>query len=1078
MTSLIAPPLYMRPLALPHSLTPLDETPRSVASDSPAPRQISALKTALGDQCNRRTLVDRLQHIVQTLPAQVRAEASSSLPAVRAQMEATLAARLKSTLMYVCEDSSYPPQPPLPANRLISLDAYLRGWGLTPPTTLEALIDLKDSTARQAQIHPLGNFSGALGWPLAMPGQDQDSLVNFLHSSTRQVPGLPLPEGGTGTLGYLLSGSSVSDADLADPMLALEKLLASPKAQALGEVLQTRLGGVPTPGAGDDYVLTALHLGLDPHDQAAPTRNHIAGFDLASSQYWGQPASAVIDGLGKHLLEQGRVSARTARLGAYLLLARTAPQYLVKDLPAGVTYGSVMWAQLAMAVARIEAQTPGRTLAMGYAQILLAAEQLKSDPALGQAINHDALRDWGVVNGVLRSAAETPSVTEMERVRAAYNHQLSALKTTTTLLQTQIPSRRALALAQLSAAFPDLDPRLFEVKSIQKARLKTGRPGLHPGARSMLDIVMEGGKLKAEEHWVSNDSRLPITAFCSLYERGKLGVADAFKSAFDGAIRAQEEGHQGKVRQLIATLPLEDRKNLEFGKLEFFHTNQYKIAGDLFTPPALHVRGHTLEIKATRNGQVNLYTLDTRRGTIEKENYLLRRRTAPYTDDKLQTREANILARTVVFEPAPGLAQRFVEQAQGAALPDSFNSPRSQAIADLFVKSLDLKNDDLLKEARGITSYDQDSARNEAIGQFFLNLIPLRSAIVNFKKGNVGQGVFDLAVDAVGLLTLGAGKAAHAGKVLGAALSTARHAAKAARFVGATLVEAFNPLSGMGDLLAGGARSALRGARHAAARVTRQFNQLRGAAGRYDLLKAASKTHGEAATGTFKVAGEQVEGGAVLHSGQWYPLDTQTMRLYGRPMDDFTPGARAVDGQLTHLPAAADVVEPVSVKADLGREIGAGAEGTVYESLDGKSVYKDFGPTRWTSAEGRRDMEVVNLNKYYGEGFAELRVEEGRKYIKMGKIDGVDLSKFEKGSLPPSVRPLLDDALAQMEAKDIYHNDLQLKNFMYSQKDNKVYPVDMNGMPGEFMVEGVIDVYQRHAAKLRKDFAALIAPQP
>ncbi|WP_460137368.1 OspG family effector kinase [Pseudomonas sp. S1_E04] len=1077
MTTLIPPAIRTRPMALPNTPAALAEKPESVANTS-VPQPSSALKTALGDHCNRRNLADRLQSLIQTLPAQVRADASLSLPKAREQMETALASRLKSTLMYVCEDSSYPTQPPLAANRFISLEAYLLGCGMTLPSTLEALVELKDSVLRQAQVHPLGNFSGALSWPLAMPSQDQDSLVSFLRSSTSKLPGLPLPEGGKGTLGYLLSGSSVSDADLEKPVVALEKLLASPKAQALGRALQTRLGGAPTPGAGDDYVMTALHLGLDPQSQVAPTRNSVAGFDLAHSQFWGQPASAVMEGLGKHLLEQGRVSARTARLGAYLLLARTAPEYLVKDIPASVTYGSVMWAQLAMAVARIEAHTPGRTLSMGYAEILLSAEQLKTDPALGQAIDYDALRDWGVVNGFLGSAVEAPSANDMERVRAAYNHQLSALKTTSTLLQTAIPSRRTLALAQLAAAFPELDPSLFEVRSIQKARLKKGRPGLHPGLRSMLDIVMEGGKLGAEEHWISNDKRLPITTFCALYEQGKLGVATSFKTAYDKAIRAQEEGHQGKVRQLIATLPLEDRKNLEFGKLEFFHTNQYKIAGDLFTPPTLHVRGHTLEVKTTRNGQVNLYTIDTRRGTIEKENFLLRRRTAPYTASKMEEREANILAKTVLFEPEVGLAQRFLEQPEGTVLPDSFNSSRSQSIADMFVKSLDLKNDDLLKEARGTTSYDQDSARNEAISQFFLNLIPLRSAIVNFKKGNVGQGVFDLAVDAVGLITLGVGKAAHAGKVLGAALSTARQAAKAARFVGAALVEAFNPLSGLGDLLVGGGRLALSGGRYAAAKVTRQLNQLRGTAGSYDLLKAASKQHGEAATGTFKVAGEPVEGGAVLHSGQWYAVDTQTMRLYGRPIDDFVPGARAVDGELTHVPAAAEVVEPVTVKADLGPEIGGGAEGTIYESLDGKSVYKDFGPTLRTSADGRKDMEVVNLNKYYGEGFAQLIIEDGRKYIKMGKIDGVDLSKIEKGSLPPSVRSLLDDALAEMEAKDIYHNDLQLKNFMYSKRDNKVYPVDMNGVPGEFMGPGIIDVYESHANQLRRSFNALIAREP
>jgi predicted Ser/Thr protein kinase len=167
--------------------------------------------------------------------------------------------------------------------------------------------------------------------------------------------------------------------------------------------------------------------------------------------------------------------------------------------------------------------------------------------------------------------------------------------------------------------------------------------------------------------------------------------------------------------------------------------------------------------------------------------------------------------------------------------------------------------------------------------------------------------------------------------------------------------------------------------------------------------------------------------------------------------------------------------QPVAVKADLGPEIGRGGEGVVYTSLDGKSVYKDLGPTRLTSVEGYVDMEVVNLNKYYGEGFAEVLIEDGRKYIKMGKIDGVDLAHVEKGSLPAEARSLLDDAVAQMEARDIFHNDPQLSNFMYSKTDNKLYPIDMNGMPAEFMVPAVKNVYDRQITQLRSAFSELIA---
>lgn len=88
------------------------------------------------------------------------------------------------------------------------------------------------------------------------------------------------------------------------------------------------------------------------------------------------------------------------------------------------------------------------------------------------------------------------------------------------MLQTPIPSRRADALVLLEEAFPGLDPSLFEVKTIQKARLKEGRPGLYPGMRSMLDIVMEGTRSGLKIIGSAMTSVCPSIKFAALAGRG------------------------------------------------------------------------------------------------------------------------------------------------------------------------------------------------------------------------------------------------------------------------------------------------------------------------------------------------------------------------------------------------------------------------------------------------------------------------------------------------------------------------------------------------------------------------------
>ena len=847
----------------------------AVPLDNPA-----ALKTAFGDSCNWQTLARKLQLVTDDLSKAF----PDDVPLVNDQhssgFEAELVLRLQNTLMSICEDSTYFRQHPKAST--VSLTAYLGGNGLSVPKTLAALIALNSVVALRAQAHPLGNFSGALAWPVPLSLQDQRALVALLQSDSSGLPGLPLSGDGKGALGYLLSGSAVSDADLRAPSIAIEKLIGSPKAQALGQAIQAKLEGFATQSSLNDYVLAAIQLGLDPESLALPAHNTVAGFDLAQRGHWGLPPSQVINGLSRHLLEKGRVTQQTSLMGARLLLAKSAPEFLVKDIPSSVTYGSLTWAQLAIATARIEADSPGRALNLNYVQVLAFAEQLNTPEPLLQEAQQKALADWGVANGLL-STPVLPDA-ERERIRNAYNSQLAALTAANTQVHTPVPSRREMALEALKQAFPDLDPKLFEAPSLHKAFVIPGRTGRFPGMQSMLDVVMDGGKLGSDEHWVSQDKRIPITSFCQLYTSAKLEVAIPFKAQYEQAITAIETGHQGLANYLISTLPPADRDNLEYGVLEFFHTNDYTLAMDMTTKPTLSRRGHTLQVKSTRGGEVNIYEIDTRSATIKKQNYLRHLYTPPYTDKKLHDRNANVVSKTVVFDP-------FKDEPDTRA-----HSTRSDYIARVLAKSLDLHNEDLLQQARGWTSFDENAATNKAISEFFLNLIPLRSAIVNFCNGNVADGLFDLSLDFIGLVTLGAGKAAQAGKAFSKGVASVRGVARVARFIGATAIEAVNPLGGLGDLTVGIAKLVGVGAQRLISKGLETVNALRGASGSYDLLKAASKQYDGAATGTLKVAGEPVEVGAVLHNGKWYAFDTAVMRAYGSPLEDFTAHVHAVEG--------------------------------------------------------------------------------------------------------------------------------------------------------------------------------------
>ena len=807
--------------------------------------------------------------------------------------------------------------------------------------------------------------------------------------------------------------------------------------------------------------------------------------DLTHPDYRGKSAAAVITTLTRHLIDSGRASGPAANAAACQCLAKAAPELLLKDIPASVTVGSVGWVQMAIATARVEADSPGRSSAMSYADVMAYAEG-KTNGADIQLAQRKVLTHWGLLNGWLGGAQGTPTETDMELLRKRYNEQVLALSAAADGLYVPLPSRRDLALDTLKRAFPALDANLFEARVLQKVWLNPGRPGAFPGLYSMLDIVMEGAPLEALEHWFSKDTRVPSELFCKRYESGKLNAASMFDAAYDQAITSLENGHAGLAKYLMCTLAPQDRASLEYGELEFFHTNEFKIAVDLFTPPSLHERGHTLHIKTTLSGKVNVYELDTRSGTLKKHDYLASHYTPPYTARKMESRNANILSRTVQIDPL-----KDEQPGRNEARPQPANprltepGGRFDYIAKVFAKSLDLRNDDLLQEARGVTAFDEGRASDKAIGEFFLNLIPLRSAIVNFSEGRYAEGAFDLALDVVGLVTLGAGKAAQAGKAFSKGVASIGGVARAARFVGASTIEAFNPLSGLGDVLVGGASLLRKGARPlVAAGVDNALHQgykvseanIAGLTRNSQGVYVSADGHlshirhvddsGRAAVYEVREITRTPEG---VVQARIYSANRQTPLLVQHVQGDQWMRLGAMGGN------------PPGVASDLGPMIGGGSESRVYDSLDGVHVYKETLTSGHQQVPGYFERQAQCLNEYYGEGFAVTLFENGRGYLKMKKIDGVALDDIAPRSLPPQARAALDEMLADLLKKEMFPNDAQLSNFMYSAKENKVYPVDFDYPPQDvlhfddatFAIHR--DDFLRDAEKLRAQFRGLIA---
>ncbi|MDI3250024.1 MULTISPECIES: membrane-targeted effector domain-containing toxin [unclassified Pseudomonas] len=850
--------------------------------DSPS-RSIDArqaLDQNLGNQKNWRYLAQKLNESAQAL---------SETPTER-----DVSAILKKTPMNIAPDSAHYQAYIRVPGLSVSLEAFITEHGLPLPKTRDELLALAQTAKARAQQHPLGNFSGGLSWPIPLDAGQQQTLrmaaVEHVHSD----PELPQEIPKRGVLEHLGRNLHLSEQTLEDPVKVLETLISSKDGQALGQAMQTKMNGIATDSSANDYALAAIQLLLDPESLTAPQRNHVAGFDLADKKHWGQRLSTIVYSLRQHLIDTGRESPELAGAAAHLLLSRAAPHLLVKNIPDSVVYGSTAWANLCMATAAIEAKTPGRVATMSFAEVMITADTAGAAPASAQAAT---MLDWAVANDILPAkddALYQPA--DLDKAQTLFKAQLDKLMEASSLIGGSFPSRKQMALDLLLKTFgPGMD---FELKIFSKYN---GDTPSNP--RSLLEIVMEERVMDGRWELTKENTGVDLNAIIAFTKGASFNIQRAFEDAFSTALDNHKTVKKTSILNALSNLPPEDRKNLTQGKLNYFQEKSYRVSWMPFKGETLFHTSPTILVTAQHNGQTTTYEFDTVNGVVRSlgkrktpkapeafANELIREE--PFYPDRANAKRVDGWQTLLDFLPNKPVPVSRIdlsdfkeseldrEQPSTAEQPYMLINPRSHHIADSVIKALELDNPAIKKAAAGTTTFESNQEILTHVTEFFLNLIPFRSAIVNFMEGNYGEGITDVAFDVFGFVTAGVGMAAKIGKVLGTAGSAVSKALKVTKIMVPSLLKELNPLNGVGDLLKGAGKTIYEGTEAIAGLV----GSLKGTANREALISAASR-YEAAATGTFKVSGNSVEGMAVKRDGRWYAYDAHKQKAFGAPQD-------------------------------------------------------------------------------------------------------------------------------------------------------------------------------------------------
>lgn len=363
----------------------------------------------------------------------------------------------------------------------------------------------------------------------------------------------------------------------------LKQLLGLEPARALGQQLITALqwyGQHADESAGQTslglLVLSALILDLDP--AAGEAGYVLAGFNLVADVHWGKPHADLRRELELHVMRDCKVSTAAAPLAAHLLLAGTAPEFLVQALPDTLRFRtSIAWMTFKQGVMIAHALAPGSPQYMTYNDMIALAAQPPKTVQQQQWRAYTATRtllDWAIAQGELPERENGEYLTdEIDALKTRLMHRLQALKDALITVASTPPSRRSIALEDLKRVFPK-QPWLEKAclwRPVPPLAGSSLRFPMHHHDRenyslhSLVELHMDGQL--DDTRWASIEPQLDLAQLRLSF--GQLGdINERFDTAFGAYIATMKQAYSTTIEDLLAQLPLADRSHLQQADLQ------------------------------------------------------------------------------------------------------------------------------------------------------------------------------------------------------------------------------------------------------------------------------------------------------------------------------------------------------------------------------------------------------------------------------------------------------------------------------------------------------------------------------
>ena len=708
---------------------------------------------------------------------------------------------------------------------------------------------------------------------------------------------------GAGSLLHMLIGmlpEATRKKIAENPSSAMDELIRSSKALDLGKDLQNKLQVALTSTSAIESVSSALIQELDPGLGKSPF--NVAGYGLYKKENAGASPAEIIKRFETHL--EHKVGAEAAPFAAQLLLSVAAPEFLVKDMPPNIVYGSHTWTNFCIEVSRIEQQVPGASANMTFSQVMAYGEapltSVQSESQLSVASGNPIIA-WGLANEVIESKPDhVYGEADVKRSQDALNKQQKELSWARTALLTPATTREELALAELKRVFPDVDPT--------KKVLQT--PWVKHEPVSLLDVYMT--EPIDPDRWESlSDKDLPWKALKPRLSELVPDINKVFSEKFQEYKKIHNSAWAVQFKYQLSLLPVAEREHIKKSSISFMEVSRPFLGTKLepglsLFPPRIPREPDEQELEALKgrhgllmkaqgsNGQVSYYSYFPFLGKIVKERGFPGEHPNDNDDAYFGGSTKGRVAGTYNIYTQYGETNKDREASESADKERGiYSSSRSGALGVTAASFITRDYEALKIEAAGVTEIEKGRAYDSKLKEFFLSLIPFYDGIQDAINGNVGGALFNIGFDILGFIIPGlsaARKAVKAGKPL-------VNIIKSSVFAGIGASVGYTDAADIAKNLNRGAGAAYKDIKYLIDHGDEVLSRLKGNYRKYEVSRVYKE--GDIVKGFYRAEDSNLiySTVAVLKKGAWYAYSTLTNTPFGPQLAQFGVASALVNAR-------------------------------------------------------------------------------------------------------------------------------------------------------------------------------------